>query len=460
MNKGALLSVRLATAAVPLPAPDKTASPSPRPDMFFSRRFFPFFLTFFFGAFNDNLFRNALVIVISYQSGFAPGKANALSFTAMALLMLPYFPFSATAGQLADKFPRHKLFRAYKIMEFCLMVPVFFAFLRGSVWPLLALLFFMGTQSALFSPLKYAYIPQMLEERELLRGNAYVNAGTYVAVIFGAVIGNYLITLPHGGLVTGAVILLMAILGLCGAFLIPEMKPEAPSLRLDPNLIRASWDILKTVYRDRILTHCVNGLSTFWMTAALYVSLLAGFCKDILHAETHLVPVLYLLFSAGVAIGSVLCQVVGRRRAVMPLVSPALILMAVFTLDLFFAARSWAHVPADADALFSVGDLLKFPASWRIAADLVLLAACGGFYSVPLNALLQGGPGTGRACRRRKQHRELVRDRPRHGRHGTAYGTRDHRHGGSLRARRGGQLPDGALSARHPQGTPPAEMTV
>jgi len=357
--------------------------------MFFSRRFFPFFLTFFFGAFNDNLFRNALVIVISYQSGFAPAKANALSFTAMALLMLPYFPFSATAGQLADKFPRHKLFRAYKIMEFCLMVPVFFAFLRGSVWPLLALLFFMGTQSALFSPLKYAYIPQMLEERELLRGNAYVNAGTYVAVIFGAVIGNYLITLPHGGLVTGAVILLMAILGLCGAFLIPEMKPEAPSLRLDPNLIRASWDILKTVYRDKVLTHCVNGLSTFWMTAALYVSLLAGFCKDILHAQTHLVPVLYLLFSAGVAIGSVLCQLVGRRRAVMPLVSPALILMAFFTLDLFFAARSWGHVPADADALFTVGELLKFPASWRIAADLVLLAACGGFYSVPLNALLQ-----------------------------------------------------------------------
>ena len=205
-----------------------------RTDMFFSRRFFPFFLTFFFGAFNDNLFRSALIIMISYQSGYSSGTANALTFTAMALLMLPYFPFSATAGQLADKFPRHKLFRACKIMEFVLMVPVFFIFISGNVWPLLILLFFMGTQSALFSPLKYAYIPQMLEERELLRGNAYVNAGTYVAVIFGAVLGNYLITIPHGGLVTGAVILLMAALGLCGAFLIPEMKPESPSLRIDP----------------------------------------------------------------------------------------------------------------------------------------------------------------------------------------------------------------------------------
>jgi len=357
--------------------------------MFFSRRFFPFFLTFFFGAFNDNLFRNALVIMISYQSGFSSGTANALSFTAMALLMLPYFPFSATAGQLADKFPRHKLFRAYKVLEFCLMVPVFFAFLRGSIWPLLALLFFMGTQSALFSPLKYAYIPQMLEERELLRGNAYVNAGTYVAVIFGAVLGNYLITIPHGGLVTGAVIILMALLGLCGAFLIPDMPPEAPALRIDPNLIRASWGVIRTVFRDKVLTHCVVGLSTFWMTAALYVSLLAGFCKDVLHAQPHLVPILYLLFSAGVAIGSVLCQTVGRRRAVMPLVSPVLILMAFFTLDLFFASRSWSHAPANADALLTVTDLLRFPASWRIAADLVLLAACGGFYSVPLNALLQ-----------------------------------------------------------------------
>ncbi|MBR4253510.1 MAG: MFS transporter [Lentisphaeria bacterium] len=380
--------------------------------MFFSRRFFPFFLTFFFGAFNDNLFRNALVIMISYQSGYSSGTANALSFTAMALLMLPYFPFSATAGQLADKFPRHKLFRACKIMEFVLMVPVFFAFLRGSVWPLLALLFFMGTQSALFSPLKYAYIPQMLEERELLRGNAYVNAGTYIAVIFGAVLGNYLITVPHGGFVTGAVILLMAALGLCGAFLIPDMPPESPALRIDPNIIRASWDVLRAVFRDKVLTHCVIGLSTFWMTAALYVSLLAGFCKDVLSATPHLVPILYMLFSAGVAIGSVACQTIGRRRAVMPLVSLALVVMAFFTLDLFFAARSWTHVPEDPrtlftvgeitalttlseatlkapGTLFTVGELLRFPVFWRIAADLVLLAACGGFYSVPLNALLQ-----------------------------------------------------------------------
>ena len=357
--------------------------------MFFSRRFFPFFLTFFFGAFNDNLFRNALVIMISYQSGYSSGTANALSFTAMALLMLPYFPFSATAGQLADKFPRHKLFRACKIMEFVLMVPVFFIFIRGSVWPLLILLFFMGTQSTLFSPLKYAYIPQMLEERELLRGNAYVNAGTYVAVIFGAVLGNYLITLPHGGLVTGAVILLMAVLGLCGAFLIPEMKPESPSLRIDPNLIRASWDVLRAVFRDSVLTHCVLGLSTFWMTAALYVSLLAGFCKDVLNATSNLVPVLYLLFSAGVAIGSVLCETTGRRRPVMPFVSPSLILMAFFTIDLFFAARSWSHAPEAPDVLFSVVEFFRFPASWRIAGDLILLAACGGFYSVPLNALLQ-----------------------------------------------------------------------
>ena len=357
--------------------------------MFFSRRFFPFFLTFFFGAFNDNLFRNALVIMISYQSGFSSGMANALSFTAMALLMLPYFPFSATAGQLADKFPRHKLFRACKIMEFVLMVPVLFAFIRGSIWPLLALLFFMGTQSALFSPLKYAYIPQMLEKRELLRGNAYVNAGTYVAVIFGSVLGNYLITIQHGRLVTGAVILFLAVLGLLGAFLIPDMKPEAPSLRIDPNLVRASWDVLRTVFRDRVLTHCVIGLSTFWMTAALYVSLLAGFCKDFLHATPHLVTVLYLLFSAGVAIGSVLCQAIGRRRAVMPLVSPALVLMALFTLDLFFASLSWSHAPEDVHTFYSIWELLKFPDFWWLAAKLVLLAACGGFYSVPLNALLQ-----------------------------------------------------------------------
>lgn len=358
--------------------------------MFFSRKFFPFFATFFLGAFNDNIFRNALVILITYQSGYSEKTSFTLSFLAMCLLMLPYFPFSATAGQLADKYSRTALFRFTKMMELVLMIPVFFLFRMGNVPLLLCLLFFMGTQSTLFSPLKYSYIPQVLSPSELLIGNAYVNAGTYFAIILGAVLGNCLITLPHGGTITGGIILIVAVLGCTAAFLIPKLPGLKPDLKLDRSCSVATWHILKIVFRDRIVAHCVMGLSMFWMTAALYVSLLAGGCKEMLHAQSSLVPVFYLLFSAGVAVGSLLCKRIGARTNIMKLVSPALLLMGLFTVDFYFAVTSGVFRSGSSESLFTLREIAVIPAFWRACIDLLGLSACGGFYSVPLNALMQG----------------------------------------------------------------------
>lgn len=361
--------------------------------MFFSRKFFPFFATFFFGAFNDNVFRNALVILITYQAGYSAEKASSLTFLAMALLMLPYFPFSATAGQLADKFSRSKLFRFTKILELSLMVPVFFLFRAGCVPGLLCLLFFMGLQSALFSPLKYSYIPQVLREDELLAGNAYVNAGTYIAIILGAVTGNWLITHENGATLTGGLIILVAIAGVCGSFLIPHLPGLNPQLKMNRSCTVATWQILRAVFHNRIVKHCIFGLSSFWMSAALYVSLLAGFCKELLHAVPVLVPVFYLLFSFGVALGSILSQIVGKQFRIMALVPVALVLMGVFTVDLYFGS-TMAGLQYDPEApLRSLKEMTHYVAFWRICFDLVMLAACGGFYSVPLNALLQHAAG-------------------------------------------------------------------
>lgn len=355
----------------------------------FSRRFFPFFNTFFWGALNDNMFRNALVIMITYQSGFSKGTASALSYLAMAALMLPQFPFSATAGEVADKFPQHKLFRVIKAAEVVLMILTFAVFCFHAMPAvciplLLVLLFFMGTQSAFYSPVKYAYIPRNLPD-DLVRGNACVSAGTYLAILFGTILGNELITLPYGAYITGGLLVAIAVTGSIAARFIPHLPAPQPDLKVNLNPAVSTKPIMKTIFGDYVLRHCVIGLSIFWMAGALYVSQLAGFCKEVIGAKESLVMIFTLLFSVGVALGSCLCSLVRKRFNVIRLVPVALILMAIFTLDLYFASLTWIKQAADS----GVCELFSIPRFYRFVVDLILLAMCGGFYSVPLIALLQ-----------------------------------------------------------------------
>ena len=355
----------------------------------FSRRFFPFFNTFFWGALNDNMFRNALVIMITYQSGFSRGTASALSYLAMAALMLPQFPFSATAGEVADKFPQHKLFRVIKAAEVVLMILTFAVFCFHAMPAvciplLLVLLFFMGTQSAFYSPVKYAYIPRNLPD-DLVRGNACVSAGTYLAILFGTILGNELITLPYGAYITGGLLVAIAVTGSIAARFIPHLPAPQPDLKVNLNPAVSTKPIMKTIFGDYVLRHCVIGLSIFWMAGALYVSQLAGFCKEVIGAKESLVMIFTLLFSVGVALGSCLCSLVRKRFNVIRLVPVALILMAIFTLDLYFASLTWIKQAADS----GVCELFSIPRFYRFVVDLILLAMCGGFYSVPLIALLQ-----------------------------------------------------------------------
>ena len=355
----------------------------------FSRRFFPFFNTFFWGALNDNMFRNALVIMITYQSGFSKGTASALSYLAMAALMLPQFPFSATAGEVADKFPQHKLFRVIKAAEVVLMILTFAVFCFHAMPAvciplLLVLLFFMGTQSAFYSPVKYAYIPRNLPD-DLVRGNACVSAGTYLAILFGTILGNELITLPYGAYITGGLLVAIAVTGSIAARFIPHLPAPQPDLKVNLNPAVSTKPIMKTIFGDYVLRHCVIGLSIFWMAGALYVSQLAGFCKEVIGAKESLVMIFTLLFSVGVALGSCLCSLVRKRFNVIRLVPVALILMAIFTLDLYFASLTWIKQASDS----GVCELFSIPRFYRFVVDLILLAMCGGFYSVPLIALLQ-----------------------------------------------------------------------
>ncbi|MBO5960200.1 MAG: hypothetical protein J6Q65_08765, partial [Lentisphaeria bacterium] len=252
---------------------------------FLSKRFFPFFNTFFWGALNDNMFRNALVILITYQSGFSKETAAALSYLAMAAMMLPQFPFSATAGEVADKYPQQKLFRIIKFAEIVLMVLTFAAFcFHGKpeigIPLLLILLFLMGTQSAFYSPVKYSYIPRNMPD-DLVRGNAFVSAGTYLAILGGTILGNQTIILPHGTVVTGGFLVLVAVAGYSASRYITAPPPVVPELKVNWNPVTSTKPIMQTIFRDFVLRHCVLGISIFWVAGALYVSQLAGFCKEV-----------------------------------------------------------------------------------------------------------------------------------------------------------------------------------
>ena len=331
------------------------------------------------------MFRNALVIMISYQMDYSSSTGAALNFIAMGLLMLPYFPFSAIAGQAADKIDRRKMFIATKAAELILMILTLAAFAGKNVPMLMILLFFMGTQSAVFSPLKYSYIPQMLPHNELLRGNAYVNAGTYIAIICGSIMGNILIDSPNGRILTGAALVIFAAVGAVAAWLIPPTPQVNPQLKLNFNCISSTAGLIKTCMKNSLTKHCILGLSGFWMAGALYMAQLAPFCSNILNAPPVMVLFFYLLFSVGVAAGSILSNALNRIVPAMKTVPPALIIMAAFTCDIFFAAQHISPAP-DGEAFIA---FFHNPAFIRIVIDLLLLAVCGGLYSVPLNALLQ-----------------------------------------------------------------------
>ncbi len=354
---------------------------------FFSRRFFPFFNTLFWGAFNDNVFRYALCIMITYQCSYSAETASGLTFLAVALLMLPYFPFSALAGEIADKFCQKKLFFCIKLAEVILMALTIVAFFFQSVPLLLVLLCFMGMKSAFYSPVKYSYIARNTPD-ELIRGNAYMNAGTNIAILLGQVIGIFLIQLNHGPVITGAGLLLFAIVGFCAAQKIPDRASADPGLKLNINIIRGTWNVLKILFSDTTILHCVIGLSLYWMTGALYISQLSGFVRNVLGGTEGTVILFTVLFSVGVALGSCVCSLCNRHFNIVKGICPALVIMGLFTLDLYFSAKQWS-VPGGDGGLLTISDFLKEGIFYRMCADLAFLAVCGGFYSVILNSLLQ-----------------------------------------------------------------------
>jgi len=348
-----------------------------------SRRFLPFFLTQLLGAFNDNLFKNGLTVLIAFQAAsISQESSNALVNIAAALFILPFFLFSPIAGQLADKFEKSMLIRRIKILEIFIMLLGAFAFVIESAELLIGILFLMGTQSALFGPVKYSLLPQALKDEELVGGNALVEFGTFLAILLGLIASVFIIGIGVGTMAVAVVF--FACIGYWASRSIPALPASAPELTISFNLITQTINIIHDARENTTVFYSVMGISWFWFIGITYVTQLPNFVRYDLGGNEQVYILLLAMFSIGIGIGSFLCEKMSGRMVEIGLVPIGALGLTLFGIDIYF------------NQSLNVGETLIGPAAfiaetsnYRVIFDIVMLGVSGGIYIVPLYALVQ-----------------------------------------------------------------------
>ncbi len=345
------------------------------------RRFLPYFLTQFAGAFTDNVFKNALIILIAFSAADSDFLVNLCA----GLFILPFFLFSATAGQIAEKFEKSRLVRIIKLAEIGIMSAGAIAFIAGNTTVLIGLLFLMGAQSTFFGPVKYSILPQHLRPEELIGGNGLVEMGTFLAILLGTIAGGLLIAIPDGGTyLTAAAVVLFACLGWLASRMIPEAPATAPNLKFSWNPVTETFRILKIANEKRAVFQSILGISWFWMLGAVYLTQFPNYAKVTLGGNEQVVTLLLVTFSVGVGIGSLLCERLSGRMVELGLVPFGSIGLSLFGFDLYFADH-WVY----SGELLDAAAFIAQPGAWRVVLDLAMIGVFGGFYIVPLYAIIQ-----------------------------------------------------------------------
>jgi 1-acyl-sn-glycerol-3-phosphate acyltransferase len=354
------------------------------------RRFWPIFWTQFLGAFNDNVFKNALVILITLRA-FSIRGVSSEQIVALCggIFILPFFLFSATAGQLADKYSKSRIVVWIKLWEILAMLIGAYGFITERFLLLLTTLFFMGLHSTFFGPVKYSILPQLLRSEELVSGTAYVEMGTFLAILLGTLLGGFLISLAASGAwLVSAAALTVAILGWMTSTRIRPLAPVTPSLKIQANPIVPTFQIIKLTAKVRSVFLSILGISWFWFFGAAVLSLLPGYCKQILRGEEQLITFFLAMFSVGVGVGSMICGRLSGQKLELGLVPVGSLGLSLFAFDLFLIGNpSWVFTHPGAQ--LTITQLLSTVGGWRIAMDLFLLAVFGGFFIVPLYTLVQ-----------------------------------------------------------------------
>ena len=351
-----------------------------------TKRFGPFFVTQFLGAFNDNLFKNALVVLLTFQAAqWTTMKPEILSNVAAGIFMLPFFLFSATAGQLADKYDKARLARLVKVLEMLIMGVAATGFAMHDLNVLMGALFLLGLHSTLFGPVKYAILPQHLREDELVGGNALIEAGTFVSILIGTLAGGLLAgSVDHpawialGGLV-------VAFAGYLASRGIPAAPAPVPELKINLNPISETWRNINFASDNRAVFLSILAISWFWLYGALFLAQFPAYAKNVLGGGESAVTLLLATFTVGIGLGSLLCERMSGKHVEIGLVPFGSIGLTLFGIDLYFASP----VGLAGAAAHSLGGLLSVPAVWRVLFDLAMLGVFGGFFIVPLYALIQ-----------------------------------------------------------------------
>jgi hypothetical protein len=350
------------------------------------RRFAPFFWVQFLGATNDNIFKQALVILLAYQTAsFTAMSSDTLQNVAQALFVLPFFLFSATAGQIADKYEKSMLITVTVAIELLCMALGAAGFLMQNLWLLLAALFLGGVQSTLFGPVKYSILPQHLKETEIVGGNGLVEMGTSIAILAGMMLGGWMVTQPGWG-VMGVAILTMAVsaAGIGLSRLVPHSPAADPGLRINWNPFTETWRNIAFARGNRTVFLSVLGISWFWFYGSMLITQFPNLSKNVLAGNEQIVTLLLVVLSIGIGVGSLLCERLSGHKVEIGLVPFGSIGLTLFGIDLSLAAAGYV-----AQGQVGIGEFVRQPGAQRVLGDLFLIGLFAGFYIVPLYALIQ-----------------------------------------------------------------------
>jgi MFS family permease len=368
---------------------EQSNQPKSQFHLFTQRRFLPFFVTQFLGALNDNLFKNALlVIVVSSAIAGSEASTNFTTNFAVGLFILPFFLFSTTAGQLADTYDKAMLMRRVKLAEILIMLAGSYALMTQNLNFMLLILFLLGTQSAFFGPAKYSLIPQHLNSDELLAGNAQISMGTFGSILLGTLIGGWMVTLENGITLLSGGIVLVSIIGWLCSREIPEAPSENTRQKLSLNPFAETAGNFRMARENRTVFHCILAISWFWLYGGCFLTQVPNFTVTVLNGHPRLISILLGAFIIGVALGSLLCNRLSRGVIEPGIVPLGAIGLSIFAFDLSFASIAYQEAHGSLSAVMPMR-FLGLDGGPHILIDLVLIGMFGGFFIVPLNSMVQ-----------------------------------------------------------------------
>lgn len=354
-----------------------------------TRQFLPLFLTQFFGALSDNVFKNALLIFVTYTiASRLPVSTSIMAAIAGLLFISPFLVFSSIAGQIADKYDKSDVIRYVKIFEVLLMLLTAVSFYYQQVIPLMILLFCTGLQSTLFGPSKYGILPDHLPESDLIAANALINTATFIAILVGSLFGSIVITLESGIEWISLSLCTIASVGYLSSRLIPKSAPAMPSLQIAWEPIQASCSIIREAQKSPLSFRLIICISWFWFIGAIILTQIPTFVKEILNANEHVVALFIALFCVGVSVGAVGCYALLRSYISTRYTPFSCMLMSIGLFDLCLASSPFSHL-SSMHVPFTPMELLAMPGGIRIMVDATILSLASGVFAVPLYAALQ-----------------------------------------------------------------------